>query len=150
MAHDNVCHYAALAQQEPSTAAPVTFCFSFFDQPDCDSFTTALQTMLLRQQKAIKQAQQAAEQQAAVQQPQSQHAGADAVSAAAADTHACAEGSRPTPDSSTAAAAMELQEEARAAIKVCFGERGYEAPVCQLHSSVKQSCRLHCPLQPLA
>lgn len=123
-------HDAAHALQELSTAAPITFCISFFDQPDCDSFTTALQTMLTRQQQAIQQAQQAAEQQAAVQQPQNQRVAADAAtaSASAAAKHARAEGSRPIFDGSSAAAAMELQEEARAAIKVCFGKGEYEAP----------------------
>lgn len=90
-----------------SSAAAVTYCFAFFDQPDCDSFTSALQSML------DKQHQQQKRQPVASEHPQpGQEQGAEADQA-----------NRPGDalQMSTAAAAAShvlLQADAKEAVKV--------------------------------
>lgn len=53
---------ASVCAQDPSSAAPVTYAFSFFDQADCDGFTAALHAMLAKQQQQHAAAAEAAPQ----------------------------------------------------------------------------------------
>jgi hypothetical protein len=113
-----------LVLQDVGAAARITYCFSFFDQPDCDSFTAALQAMLDRQQQQQQQQQppqhhdsstlqQASQQaQAAGIQPPLQQAGNELGAMAPVAPHA----SQLTP--AAAANELELLADAKEAVKV--------------------------------
>ena len=90
----------------------MTFCFSFFDQLDCSSFTTALQAALKRQQQ-----QQQAQQLSRLAQSDQQHAEAGPV----AEPHVQAAGLLAVKQQAVGATShLALQADARAAVKVCL------------------------------
>ena len=99
----------------------MTFCFSFYDQLDCDSFTTALQAALKRQQQQQLQWQVQQQQQAqhvadlANSDQQQQQAEADPVAEPQA-----AGGPAGKQQAVGATSHLALQADARAAVKVCL------------------------------
>jgi len=114
--------------QNPAAAAALTYCFSFFDQPDCDSFTSALQAMLDRQRQQQQQQQQQQHRDALALHTTSGPAGQQQRDIAGQETitgasHAGTTGTTtPVPQGLQKAPSNQLegQAEAKAAVKVCW------------------------------